>query len=971
MAKILVIDDHASNRELLVALLSREGHQILEADGGDQGLALALAERPQLVITDIVMPTMDGYEFVERLRAALGECAPPVIFYSASYLERESRALAQGCGVRFVITKPCKLEMILKAVDAALHTGGEAPARLGEETVGLASQFLPEKPLNGIDQLQATRERMGAVLDIALILMAESDPARLLEKCCNAARKIIGSKYAHAGLLGEDGKTVKHFAVSGMDREEGARCAPSLICGGPLHLALGERRLVNLHTPACNPVALGFYLEHPPIHSFLAVRIQTSAGVCGWLAFANKLGRDEFDEEEERIVLSLASQLAVTHENARLYEQISQHAAKLQVEITGRTRVEVALIKLRKAVDTSGEVIFMTDREGVFTFVNPEFTRLYGYTAEEMVGNATPRVLKSGKTSPEEYATFWKSILDKRVTKGEWVNKTKDGRLVTMEESANPILGENGDVTGFLSIQRNITERKQAEKVLQASEERFRLLVGQVKDYAILMLDPEGRVMSWNEGAQRIKGYGAEEIIGRHFSCFYTKEDIALQLPKKELLGAAQEGRFEDEGWRVRKDGSRFWANVIITALRDEKGNLRGFSKVTRDITERKQLELQLLHAQKMEAVGRLAGGVAHDFNNLLTIINGYSEMMLDDLEAQDPKRSNLQEIKKAGERAAALTRQLLAFSRQQVLEPRVLDLNAAVADMDKMLRRLIGEDIDLVTSHGAELGQVKADPGQIEQVIMNLAVNARDAMPKGGKLTIETSNVDLDENYSQRHVQVAPGSFVMVAVTDTGCGMDQETQAKIFEPFFTTKEIGKGTGLGLATVYGIVKQSGGFIWVYSEIGRGTTFKIYLPRVQEVPATVEPSIARPAPDRGSETILVVEDEESLRTLVRTVLRANGYLVLEASRGEEALQICKHQDGIIHLMLTDMVMPQMSGRELATRVARVRPETKVLFMSGYTDNAVVHQGGLDEGTPFIQKPFTPDTLTRKVREVLAA
>jgi signal transduction histidine kinase/DNA-binding response OmpR family regulator len=716
MAKILVIDDHASNRAVLVELLSREGHQILEADGGEQGLALALAELPKLVITDIVMPTMDGFEFVGQLRAALGEGAPPVIFYSASYLERETRALAQSCGVRFVITKPCKLETILQTVEAALHSGGRATDELGEEAVNLPGA---EDPLNETRKLEASTERMRALAEIPLILMAERDPAQLLEKCCNAARKIIGSKYAHAGLLEEDGKTVRRFAVSGMDPVTAARCGPSLISGGPLHLALGDRRIVNLHTPVRNPVALGFYLDHPSIHSFLAVRIQTSDGVCGWLAFANKLGRNEFDEEEERIALSLASQLAVTYENARLYEQLSRHAAELQQQIAGRERAEA-----------------------------------------------------------------------------------------------------------------------------------------------------------------------------------------------------------------------------------------------------------QFLQAQKMEAVGRLAGGVAHDFNNLLTIILGYSDLLLSGTNAADPARASLEEIKKAGERAATLTRQLLAFSRQQVLAPQVLDLNVAVANTDKMLRRLIGEDIDLVTSYGADLGRVKADPGQIEQVIMNLAVNARDAMPDGGKITIETANVHLDETYAHGHVPITPGSYVMLAVSDTGCGMDKETQARVFEPFFTTKEIGKGTGLGLATVYGIVNQSGGFIWLYSELGEGTTLKIYLPRVEEVPATIEPTRVRPAPHRGSETILVVEDEESLRKLVLTVVRAAGYTVLEASRGEEALRICERQPGIIHLMLTDMVMPEMSGRELAARVASLRPETKVLFMSGYTDKAVVHQGVIDEGTPFIQKPFTPDTLARKVREVLA-
>ncbi len=387
------------------------------------------------------------------------------------------------------------------------------------------------------------------------------------------------------------------------------------------------------------------------------------------------------------------------------------------------------------------------------------------------------------------------------------------------------------------------------------------------------------------------------------------------------------------------------------------------------EITERKQLEAQLLQSQKMEAVGRLAGGIAHDFNNLLTVIKGYSELLVEEVGGDGRLRRAAEEIDKAADRAALLTRQLLAFSRRQVLEPEVLDLNDVVANMDKMLRRLIGEDIDLVSVRRPGLGRVKADPGQIEQVIMNLAVNARDAMPQGGKLTLETANVELDEVYARNHVAITPGSYVMLAVSDTGCGMDAETQARIFEPFFTTKELGKGTGLGLATVYGIVKQSGGYIWVYSEPGQGTTFKVYLPRLEEAVETAQPEreIVRPA--RGSETVLLVEDEENVRQLVRQTLEKNGYTVLEARAGAEATQLSAQHPGPIHLMLTDVVMPKMSGRELAERLALLRPGIKVLYMSGYTDNAIVHHGVLDPGTAFLQKPFTAADLGQKVREVL--
>jgi signal transduction histidine kinase/CheY-like chemotaxis protein len=424
----------------------------------------------------------------------------------------------------------------------------------------------------------------------------------------------------------------------------------------------------------------------------------------------------------------------------------------------------------------------------------------------------------------------------------------------------------------------------------------------------------------------------------------------------------------------MRADETEFPVELAITRIGLEGVPI--FTAFIRDISERKRaekeketLENQFRQAQKMEAIGQLTGGIAHDFNNLLTVINGYSEMLLQTLPAGDLQRDNAEQIKQAGERAAALTRQLLAFSRKQMLEPKVLDLNAVVTNIEKMLTRTIGEDITLATTLTPGLGCVKADSGQIEQVVLNMAVNARDAMPQGGKLTIETANVELDETFARKHVVVQPGRYVMLAVSDTGCGMDAETQRRIFEPFFTTKGQGKGTGLGLATVYGIVKQSGGSIWVYSEVGKGTTFKVYLPRVEEKPDTVLPGTVRAAPLKGTETILLVEDDAPLRKLTLSLLRQGGYHVLVASDREEALQLCGQYEGPIHLMLTDVVMPGISGPEAAQRLASTRPDMKVLFMSGYTDDTIVSHGILIEGVTFLQKPFTADALARKVREVL--
>jgi signal transduction histidine kinase/CheY-like chemotaxis protein len=427
----------------------------------------------------------------------------------------------------------------------------------------------------------------------------------------------------------------------------------------------------------------------------------------------------------------------------------------------------------------------------------------------------------------------------------------------------------------------------------------------------------------------------------------------------------------------IRKDGTKRYIETSVSLIKNSSGQPIGFRGIVRDITERKRAEEEMAavqeqfrQSQKMEAIGQLAGGIAHDFNNLLTVIKGYSQIASMELKEGDPLKERIELIKRAADRAADLTRQLLAFSRRQILEFKVIDLNTALRNLEKMLRRVIGEDIELVIHLPEDLGGVKTDPGQIEQVIMNLAVNAKDAMPDGGKLVIETANVDLDEEYVRNHVAVIPGRYVMLAVSDTGVGMTPEIKEKVFEPFFTTKKKGEGTGLGLSTVYGIVKQSGGNIWVYSELGKGTTFKIYLPRVDEPLDEISEKVTvRKGLLRGSETILVVEDEEEVRKLVVRGLEGQGYRVLDAPQGFDAFLIGEEHQGPIHLLVTDVVMPKMSGRELAERILEILPEVKVLYMSGYTDNTIVHYGMLEKGVNYIQKPFTVEGLVQKVREVL--
>ncbi|HWW15112.1 MAG TPA: ATP-binding protein [Candidatus Dormibacteraeota bacterium] len=506
-----------------------------------------------------------------------------------------------------------------------------------------------------------------------------------------------------------------------------------------------------------------------------------------------------------------------------------------------------------------------------------------------------------------------------------------------------------------------------AQEGLRRSEVNFRSLVTNAP-YGICRCDSSGQLLDANPALRAMLGYtAAEELLGKHLGALYADSQQWFELADHLRSAAPFNGLIVE--WK-RTDGTNVLVRVSGRSVSNGDRD-KTFELFAEDVTERRALEQQLRQSQKMEAVGRLAGGIAHDFNNLLMVISGYSEFLLDRLGPEPALRAPAQEIANAAGRATSLTRQLLAFSRKQMLAPKILDLNGVVTENLKMLTRVIGEDIDLVMVPAAGLGTVRADAGQIEQVIMNLAVNARDAMPAGGKLTIETSNVTLDEEQARFHPPLTPGNYVLLAISDTGAGMDSETQSRIFEPFFTTKGV-KGTGLGLSTVYGIVKQSGGYIWVYSEQGKGTTFKIYLPRVADA---VERPVKIPVPSEsvaiepGTETILLVEDEANLRYLARQFLEKQGYRVIDAADGAVAMQIAVAHEGVIHLLLTDVIMPGMNGRELAQHILEIRPNVKVLYMSGYTENVIGRNGTLDAGVRLLQKPFTLRDLKSKVREVL--
>jgi PAS domain S-box-containing protein len=645
------------------------------------------------------------------------------------------------------------------------------------------------------------------------------------------------------------------------------------------------------------------------------------------------------------------------------------HLLSYFLDITERKRADQRLldseVRYRRLFESAKDGILILDASsGMVVDVNPFMTELTGFPREAFLGKQLWHLgpfedaAASQGSFAELQATDYVRYEDLPLT-------TRSGSTVAVEFVSNVYL-----VDGKRVIQcniRDITARKVAEAELRLRERAIEAV-----PQGIVITDPslpDNPIIYVSPGFARMTGYEREEILGRNCRFLNGPSTDRAQLA---LLSASVrlEQPHEVALLNFRKDGTSFWNNVAISPIRDAAQRVTHFVGVLTDVTARRQLEAQFFQAQKMEAVGRLAGGVAHDFNNLLSVILSYAEMIGSDLKPDDPLRGDIEQIRIAAVRATDLTRQLLAFSRQQVLEMRVVNLNEILGGMEKMLGRLLGADIEVTMLTERVLGNVQADPGQLEQVIMNLAVNARDAMPRGGKLTLETANIVLDEAYAATHHDVTVGAYVELAVTDTGSGMSKETLTKVFEPFFTTKERGKGTGLGLATVFGIVKQSGGHVFVYSEPDRGTTFKVYLPRVGGTSAPLPSHAPQPsAPDADGGTILLVEDEEQVRTIACTILRRQGYVVLVASNGGEALLICEQHPANIDLLLTDVVLPRMSGRQLAERLAPVRPLMKVLYMSGYSDDAILQHGVIESGVAFLQKPFTPGSLTQKVHEVL--
>jgi PAS domain S-box-containing protein len=944
---ILVADDDPVGLKLTTTHLERLAFEVVTARDGAEALRLARHSPPDAILSDILMPKMDGFQLCLAVREDPGLKHLPVVLCSANYIEDWDRRLAERVGASATITRDPNMEEAVEAVIDCLDRSMAPPPQ------GEPDMLEAERLYRVVRQLERqVSANAGLVQRVSLQAAILSLVAGLPDSVARSSDIAAAPGAALAGILEAGGVSMGAIYLietngslklenqSGFAEDD----AVASMFGHPELFAMVARDGPGVAIPSSAvPEETGRdILARAGVRSVVVMPLSSRMERLGVLLLASQR-RDLTHQDWLAFARSISSQLAQTIALGRAFARLSASEGRY-----------------RNLFDSTPIGLFRTTVEGAFIEANEALRSVLGCPDQEILFGLR---LDHFYVDLEDYRALQASVDRDGITAGvEARLRRHDGRSIRGRVTLRALNGP--DESGYAGSVEDVTDQRSVEADLRESSTTLRTLID-ASPVAITSLDLTGRVIVWNPAAERMFGWSDREAVGQLLAT--VPDDNRPEF--EAALARNRRGEASVyETQRKRKDGSLVNVLSSTSAILDGEGRVAATMAILVDVTEQKRLEEQLRQAMKMEGIGRLAGGIAHDFNNLLTVIAGRVYLLLGQLAADHPMRRDLQLIGQTGERAAALTKQLLAFSRKQVLTPIVLDFNGVVDTMKQLLGRVLGEDVHLIIDLDSSLDRVLADQGQLEQVILNLAVNARDAMPDGGQLVLTTTNVDVDDAYARRHPDLNVGTYASLAVSDTGTGMAPETMARIFEPFFTTKEVGRGTGLGLATVYGIVKQSNGHVTVESERGRGTTFRVYLPRVKGEAAALAAAAETGIP-AGTETVLLVEDDPDLRGLACDLLQGQGYAVLEGAEPEAAIRIAGEHPGRIDLVITDVVMPKMNGRAMARVIQERRPEAKVLYMSGYTDDAIVRHGVLEPGIDFLQKPFTPSALARKVREVI--
>jgi PAS domain S-box-containing protein len=971
--RILVVDDVPANLQLVVEILSEAGYQVRPAASGSMALRSVAVETPDLILLDVRMPDMDGYEVCRRLKADAATRSIPVIFLSAFDETADKVNGFEAGGVDYII-KPFQPVEMVQRIETHLALR-RLQLQLEEQNRQLQQEIAEREQVEqALRQQEARLEELVAIrtADLQREIQGHKQTEETLKDSEQRLADIINLLPDATFAIDLQGKVIIWNRAA--EEFTGIKSEDMLGKGKYEHALpfYGTRR----------PILVDLVLKPAEEISSSYPRIRRERGVLMAEAYTRSF------KGGEAYLLGTS---------APLYDSRGSVIGAIETvrDITDRHRQEELLReserRLLQIIDFLPDATFAIDLDGKVIAWNRAIEEMTGVKAEAMLGQG------EHEYSLPFYGIRRPILIDLVFKSDEEIQQKyffvrKEGACLLAEADvpvqgedrvlwgiARPLFDSKGKIVGAIESIRDITERKQAESAIREANERFRSVLHAATGYSIIGTDQNGVIKVFNEGAELMLGYGAEEVIDQAtLEIIHDPEEIVARAVEigiepgfEVLVAAARRGETETREWTyIHRDGARLTVSLTVTAMRSETGLLNGFIGIARDITAEKKLEQQFIQSQKMESVGLLAGGVAHDFNNLLTPILGYTELLLRSFSEEDPRRRRLIQVKEAADRAKDLTHRLLAFSRKQVIELKTLDLGDIIRQFEKILRRTIRENIQIDIVIAPSMGKVRVDAGQIELVLLNLSVNAQDAMPEGGVLTIEARDIEIDVAYAASHAEIMPGPYVLLAISDTGSGMDEQLQAHIFEPFFTTKETGKGTGLGLSTVYGIVKQHGGSIFVYSERNHGSVFKVLLPRVEGEGPSAESSRSGDDEVRyGLETILVAEDSEIVRLLACDLLESFGYQVLAAETPERCIEMAGGFAGTIDLLLTDVIMPGMNGKELYHALREDRPELKVLFMSGYTSNVIGQHGVLDQEEAFVQKPFTIQSLSEKVRQVL--